>query len=299
MAKVVICPSCQAKGAIPDDAQVARIRCPKCGTVHRIGGEATAGPAAPPPVTAASLSSSAHRRVPPAAGSPPPWSGAAPSNPATHRVVLFALLGVSGLVVVLLGVIVALLVNKGSGPAGGCRAAIGCDRPDRVRSRGSTGRGGGRPGRAAGRAVAAAFPGARRRRPDVGDQSRGERVRVGPPGRGRRGQPGPGGVDSRPGRAARPAGDPPPPQGCHRPDQHQGRQQDDRQRERLRHRGQRRHRAHGHQPTRGGDRPLRAAPGRRVQGGQSRHWRRSSAAGRDGTSRPCRRRSSPPTCPAT
>ncbi len=129
MAKVVICPSCQAKGAIPDDAQVARIRCPKCGTVHRIGGEATAGPAAPPPVTAASLSSSAHRRVPPAAGSPPPWSGAAPSNPATHRVVLFALLGVSGLVVVLLGVIVALLVNKGSGPAGGAVPQSGATGP--------------------------------------------------------------------------------------------------------------------------------------------------------------------------
>ena len=30
MAKVVICPSCQSKGSIPDDAQPARIRCPKC-----------------------------------------------------------------------------------------------------------------------------------------------------------------------------------------------------------------------------------------------------------------------------
>ncbi len=115
MAKVVICPSCQAKGAIPDDAQVARIRCPKCGFVHRIGGEASAGAGAPPSLTAASLSSSAQRRVPPAAGVPPPPAAPSPLSPASHRVVLFALLGVSGLVVVLLGVIVALLLVRGGG----------------------------------------------------------------------------------------------------------------------------------------------------------------------------------------
>ena len=31
MPKVVICPSCQSKGSIPDNAPAARIRCPKCG----------------------------------------------------------------------------------------------------------------------------------------------------------------------------------------------------------------------------------------------------------------------------
>ena len=40
MAKVVICPSCQSKGSIPDEAQVARIRCPKCKEdVRRQGGD--------------------------------------------------------------------------------------------------------------------------------------------------------------------------------------------------------------------------------------------------------------------
>ena len=31
MARVVICPSCQSKGSVPDGAQATRIRCPKCG----------------------------------------------------------------------------------------------------------------------------------------------------------------------------------------------------------------------------------------------------------------------------
>ena len=30
MARVVICPSCQYQGSIPDDVKPKRIRCPKC-----------------------------------------------------------------------------------------------------------------------------------------------------------------------------------------------------------------------------------------------------------------------------
>lgn len=123
MARVVICPSCQAKGAIPDDAQVARIRCPKCGFVYRIGGETAAEP---PSLTAAALSSSAQRRVSPGPG--PARTPAAPAsvNLASPRVVLYALLGASGLVVILLGVIVALLLgrDRGAGPPPGAGVPV-------------------------------------------------------------------------------------------------------------------------------------------------------------------------------
>ena len=44
MAKVVICPSCQSKGSIPDDSKAARIRCPKCGEMFDVKG-ASGGPA--------------------------------------------------------------------------------------------------------------------------------------------------------------------------------------------------------------------------------------------------------------
>ena len=119
MAKVVVCPSCQAKGAIPDDAQVARIRCPKCGIVYKIGAEADTGPAQPPPVAGASRSGSGHRRVPAAAAAAPPRAPAAaapaPAGRASNRVMLFALFGVSGLAVVLLGAVLVVLTTRGGG----------------------------------------------------------------------------------------------------------------------------------------------------------------------------------------
>jgi S1-C subfamily serine protease len=128
VARVVICPSCQAKGAIPDDAKVARIRCPKCGFVHKIGAEDGPEPTTPPPVTQASPSGTGRRRAPgqfPAAGPRPP---ATPSNAADNRLVLFALLGVSGLAVVLLGVVLALLMTRG-GQGGGGAAGPGAGGP--------------------------------------------------------------------------------------------------------------------------------------------------------------------------
>ena len=65
--RVVICPSCQSKGSIPDDAQPARIRCPKCKQVFDTGGasQSSAGPANPPPVTVVPLGG-------PIPGDPPP-----------------------------------------------------------------------------------------------------------------------------------------------------------------------------------------------------------------------------------
>ena len=132
MAKVVICPSCQSKGSIPDDAQPARIRCPKCKQTFETGlaSKSSAGPpkrpvAAKRPSAAVSSafddmenvqalptissSSSASRRVAGAGGHPS--SGQSP--------MLYAVLGVGGLAVVLLFVILGVVLTRGGGePAG-------------------------------------------------------------------------------------------------------------------------------------------------------------------------------------
>ena len=38
MPTIVICPSCQSKGTIPDGVTVSRIRCPKCKESFAVGG---------------------------------------------------------------------------------------------------------------------------------------------------------------------------------------------------------------------------------------------------------------------
>jgi hypothetical protein len=120
VAKVVICPSCQAKGAIPDDAPVARIRCPKCGIVYKISPELGAAPAAPTVVAQPAVSNSGYQRVAATAGAAPPRPPMpAPPAPTNNRTMLFALLGVSGVSVVLVGVILALLMSRGGGQGGG------------------------------------------------------------------------------------------------------------------------------------------------------------------------------------
>lgn len=120
MARVVTCPSCQARGGIPDDAQVSRIRCPKCGTVYRIGGESSAAAAPPPPIAEGTRSGSSMRKAPAAAVA---LAGPAHSRSARHgptgnsQMMLYGLVGLSGLVVVLIGVVMALLL-RGGGPQG-------------------------------------------------------------------------------------------------------------------------------------------------------------------------------------
>ena len=52
MAKVVICPSCQYQGSIPDDAQAKRIRCPKCKEIFDVA-TATQSSASPDQAPAA------------------------------------------------------------------------------------------------------------------------------------------------------------------------------------------------------------------------------------------------------
>jgi S1-C subfamily serine protease len=133
VAKVVICPSCQSKGSIPDDAQPARIRCPKCKQVFDTGGasQSSAAPAKRPaaanakrpaaavsstfddmhsvqPLPTLSSSSSGSRR--PTAAAVLQSSGQSP--------IMYAILGVGGLaILLLLGVLVVVLTRGGGEPA--------------------------------------------------------------------------------------------------------------------------------------------------------------------------------------
>lgn len=117
MARVVTCPSCQARGSIPDDARVSRIRCPKCQTVYRVGdGEASTMEAAPVPAGG--------RPVPtPRKASAVPVSGTHAGGP-SPQMLLYGLIGLSGLVVVLLGVVMALLLGGGSRSGDGPGPAV-------------------------------------------------------------------------------------------------------------------------------------------------------------------------------
>jgi len=144
VARVVICPSCQSKGAIPDSAQVARVRCPKCGVLFDANaGAGQSGPGPAPAGEARRPASSPSVASRPAfdarddAGTGAPVAGAVPgaggrrspaSSPASAAsagaaagkpVLLYALLGVSGLAVVLLGLILVVLLSRGGGAGGG------------------------------------------------------------------------------------------------------------------------------------------------------------------------------------
>lgn len=128
MARVVHCPSCQAKGAVPDGVSRAKIRCPKCGVVFETSASASGENPAPPRNLAASarpprpasayadlaapepapLASSGTRRSPMA-------QPAAAQGPAQSPM-LYVLAGVSGLAVLLLVVLVVVL-TRGGAPA--------------------------------------------------------------------------------------------------------------------------------------------------------------------------------------
>ncbi len=140
MAKVVICPSCQAKGSIPDEAKAARIRCPKCGEMFDVKG-ASAGPASgtskkpgssagPKPAAAPrssafddldnvqplpSMPTSGSRRS--AGGGQPSRGQAAQADGSGKSPMLFVVVGIGGVAVLLLvGLLFAVM--RGNGDAG-------------------------------------------------------------------------------------------------------------------------------------------------------------------------------------
>jgi hypothetical protein len=133
VAKVVICPSCQSKGSIPDESKAARIRCPKCGEMFDVKGASggppsgtsrkpgsSAGPkpaAAPRPSAFADLESV--QPLPPVANSGSRRSVAAgqPTRGQGKSPMLFAVVGI-GSVAVLLLIGLLFFVMRGNGNAG-------------------------------------------------------------------------------------------------------------------------------------------------------------------------------------
>ena len=136
MAKVVICPSCQSKGSIPDEVKASRIRCPKCGqmfdvkaasasggpnsaTLKKPGSSTGARPAAASKAKASayddvegaeplpSMAKSGTRRS--VAAAPAARGQAASGQGSGQSPMLYAVLGVGSLAVVLLiGLLVAV-----------------------------------------------------------------------------------------------------------------------------------------------------------------------------------------------
>ena len=149
LSRVVICPSCGSKGSVPDNAPAARIRCPACKAIFEVGGSASQSSAVvPKPSTgarrpaAASSQSSAFddlepvRPLAPASNTGFRRSPAEPSKGSGPSPLIYALLGVSGVAVVLLVVVLAVVLTRGGdGPAanGGDTARLRND-PNRVPS---------------------------------------------------------------------------------------------------------------------------------------------------------------------
>jgi S1-C subfamily serine protease len=129
VAKVVICPSCQYRGSIPDEVQAKRIRCPKCKESFDVAAATQSGaPPAKRPAPAKrpeaavntafddldsveplpSVSTSGTRRAPAGPGRNA-GSGQSP--------MVYAAVGVGGLAVVLLGVVLVVVLTRGGGEA--------------------------------------------------------------------------------------------------------------------------------------------------------------------------------------
>jgi regulation of enolase protein 1 (concanavalin A-like superfamily) len=154
VAKVVTCPSCQAKGSVPDDSKAAKIRCPKCGQMFDVkgasGGATSASmkkpgtsagprPAAKPRSAAYEdlegaeplppIANSGSRRSMPAA----PGRGQAQAQGSGQSPLLYVVLGVGSVAVLLLiGLLIAVLM-RGNGNGGNVAAAPeGGGRPTEV-----------------------------------------------------------------------------------------------------------------------------------------------------------------------
>jgi hypothetical protein len=142
VAKVVICPSCEHKGSIPDDLKAPRIRCPKCKQSFDVAAatQKSAGPAKAPaaakrpaaavetaftdlesvePLPTFSTSSSNIRRTPSVLSRA---QGAAGLSP-----MVYAAMGIGGLAVVLLGVVLVVVLTRGGGEP---HAAANVDRQE-------------------------------------------------------------------------------------------------------------------------------------------------------------------------
>ena len=132
MAQIVLCPKCQAKGSVPDGVPKARIRCPKCEhqfdyrsptpDQRRRGGSSgkRATSNAPKPSTAFDDLEPV-QPLATAGGSSVRRSSAVPGAHGTvgsgFNPMLYALVGISGVAAVLLGVVVVMM-TRGTGGGG-------------------------------------------------------------------------------------------------------------------------------------------------------------------------------------
>jgi Trypsin-like peptidase domain len=137
VAKVVICPSCQSKGSIPDESKAARIRCPKCGEMFDVkgasGGASSAamkkpGSSAGPRPAAAKPRSAAYsdledvEQLPPMASTSSrrsiaaaqPTRGQAAQQGSGQSPMIFVVAGIGGVAVLLLGILI-VVVMRGNG----------------------------------------------------------------------------------------------------------------------------------------------------------------------------------------
>jgi len=134
VAKVVICPSCQSKGSVPDGAQAARIRCPKCGQTFDVkaASQSSSGTAKRPapsagPKRPAAAQNSAFGDLESVQPLPPIGTSGVRRSPAAGQAaqksgpspLLFGLLGVGGVALVAIITVVVLATRPGPGPAGG------------------------------------------------------------------------------------------------------------------------------------------------------------------------------------
>lgn len=125
MARVVYCPSCQAKGAVPDGVSRAKIRCPKCGVVFEASASASGESAAPPRnLATGARPASAYDDLAQAPAAPLPQSGVRRSSMAAAKAekpaqshLVYILAGVSGVAALLVVVLVVVLTTRGGAPA--------------------------------------------------------------------------------------------------------------------------------------------------------------------------------------
>ena len=127
MARVMICPSCQYQGSIPDEFQAKRIRCPQCkeafdvASATRPTGAAAArpAPAKRPPVASTAFDDSdraaAHPSITNAGGRRTPGPGHNAGTGSGQSPLVYAALGVGGVAVLLLGAVLVVLLTRGGG----------------------------------------------------------------------------------------------------------------------------------------------------------------------------------------
>jgi hypothetical protein len=127
MPRIVFCPSCQAKGSVPDGATIARIRCPKCNESFAVDQSTASSPSRSmraPEKPSKRTGNSAFDDLASAEPEPVHLSGKAPRSsaalPPAHSggssgqsPLIYAIMGGSGVAVVALLAVIVILMSRG------------------------------------------------------------------------------------------------------------------------------------------------------------------------------------------